>query len=194
MSHLLYLHGFLSSPKSVKAQQTLKWCEQHCPEVTLHIPQLSNYPSQVGAQLQDYLSAHPMLLHEGLKVIGSSMGGYLATWLLSQYPGRGVLVNPAVKPFELLLDYIGEHVNPYTKETFTISSSDMDALKALDVIEITEPEQFKVLLQTGDEVLDYRLAEEKYEGSVLTIEDGGDHSFVHYEDHLSSIMDFLLGR
>ncbi|MBU2977559.1 YqiA/YcfP family alpha/beta fold hydrolase [Alteromonas sp. C1M14] len=194
MSHLLYLHGFLSSPKSVKAQQTLQWCKQHLPDVTVHIPQLSNYPSQVGPQLQEYLSAHPALLEGGLKVMGSSMGGYLATWLLSHYPGRGVLINPAVKPFELLLDYIGEHVNPYTKETFTIAASDMEALKALDVAHIHEPERFKVLLQTGDEVLDYRLAEQKYAGSVLTIEQGGDHSFVQYQSHLGNIMDFLLGR
>ena len=191
MIHVLYLHGFLSSPKSVKAQQTLAWCEKHRPDITLHIPQLSNYPSQVGQQLTDYIQAHPQLTETGLRAIGSSMGGYLSTWLVEQFGGKAVLINPAVKPFELLLKYVGEHVNPYTGEPFKLVQEDMAVLKAMDSESLAAPESYKVLLQTGDETLDYRQAEEKYADSELIIEQGGDHSFTGSETHLPAIFRFL---
>ena len=77
MQHILYLHGFLSSPKSVKAQATKAYFEQHHSDVMLHIPELSNFPSQVEAQLLALIESTPALLENGLKLIGSSMGGYL---------------------------------------------------------------------------------------------------------------------
>ena len=191
MTHVLYLHGFLSSPQSVKAQETKAWCEKHRPDITLHIPQLSNYPSQVAKQLEDYLEAHPALLEEGIRAIGSSMGGYLSTWLVERFGGKAVLINPAVKPFELLLDFVGEHVNPYTNEPFTIVADDMAVLKALDTDSVADPSRYKVLLQTEDETLDYRQAEHKYAGSDLLIEQGGNHSFVGFAQHLPAIFQFL---
>ncbi len=191
VSHVLYLHGFLSSPKSVKAQQTLAWCTEHRPDITLHIPQLSNYPSKVADQLQAFLTDHPQLLENGLRVIGSSMGGYLSSWLVEQYGGKAVLVNPAVRPYELLVDYIGDHVNPYTREPFSILKDDMAVLKALEHEQLAHPENYMVLLQTGDETLDYRQARARYARSNLVIEHGGDHSFVDYDKHLPAIFEFL---
>lgn len=191
MSHVLYLHGFLSSPKSVKAQQTLAWCTENRPDTTLHIPQLSNYPSKVADQLQAFLNDHPQLLENGLCVIGSSMGGYLSSWLVEQYGGKAVLVNPAVRPYELLVDYVGDHVNPYTREPFSILRDDMAVLKALEHEQLAHPENYMVLLQTGDETLDYRQARARYARSNLIIEHGGDHSFVDYDKHLQAIFEFL---
>ena len=191
MSHVLYLHGFLSSPKSVKAQQTLAWCTEHRADITLHIPQLSNYPSKVADQLRHYLADHPQLSENGLRVIGSSMGGYLASWLVEQHGGKAVLVNPAVRPYELLADYIGEHVNPYTREPFAIYQEDMAVLKALEHEQLRQPENYMVMLQTGDETLDYRQARARYARSNLIIEHGGDHSFVDYDKHLPALFAFL---
>lgn len=192
VSHVLYLHGFLSSPKSVKAQQTLAWCTENRPDITLHIPQLSNYPSEVASQLQDYLQNNPQLQENGLHVIGSSMGGYLSSWLVEQYGGKAVLVNPAVRPYELLVDYVGEHVNPYTREPFVIVREDMALLKSLEHEQLQQPENYMVLLQTGDETLDYRQARARYACSNLIIEQGGDHSFTGFDTHLSDIFAFLL--
>ncbi len=176
MQHILYLHGFLSSPKSIKAQATKQYFEQHHSNVTLHIPELSNFPSKVEDQLISLIENTPALLENGLKLIGSSMGGYLSTFLLEKFGGKAVLINP----------------NPYSKEKFEIVESDMGVIQALEAASIKTPGNYKVLLQTEDETLDYRLAAEKYAQSHLVIEEGGDHSFVGYENHLPAIAEFLL--
>ncbi|CAD5291720.1 putative esterase [Alteromonas sp. 38] len=192
MKHVLYLHGFLSSPKSVKAQATKAYFKQHHPDVTLHIPALSNYPSQVESQLMALIKSNPALINDGLRVIGSSMGGYLSTFLIEKFSGKAVLINPAVKPYELLQGFIGEHTNPYTGEVFHIVESDIDVIEKLDAKELQHGPAYKVLLQTEDETLDYRLAETKYASSTLVVEEGGDHSFIGFENHLPAIADFLL--
>ncbi len=192
MTHVLYLHGFLSSPQSVKAQATRAWFETHRPDVTLHTPQLSNYPAKVKAQLLDLLDSQPAIREGGLKVIGSSMGGFLATWLVESFGGKAVLINPAVAPYELLKDFLGKHVNPYSGEEFELVADDMQFLRDLDSSEIRQPESYHVMLQTGDETLDYREAEHKYKASALVVEEGGDHSFTTYETHLPAVASFLL--
>lgn len=192
MSIVLYLHGFQSSPQSHKAQLTKAYVAEHFNDTSILVPQLPNSPSKIAGQVLRLISANPSLQAEGLKIIGSSMGGYLATWLVEKFGGKAVLINPAVKPYELLVNYTGFHVNPYTKERFYIHKDDMTYLRALNVREIAAPEMYKVYLQTGDEVLDYRQAEEKYAGSNLTIEQGGDHSFVGFDRHLPEIFEFLL--
>ena len=192
MKNVLYLHGFLSSPKSVKAQATKAYFEQHHPDVTLHIPALSNYPSQVESQLLALIESTPALIKDGLRVIGSSMGGYLSTFLIEKFSGKAVLINPAVKPYELLQGFIGEHTNPYTGEVFHIVESDINVIEKLDAKELRHAPAYKVLLQTEDETLDYRLAETKYASSTLVVEEGGDHSFIGFENHLPAIADFLL--
>jgi predicted esterase YcpF (UPF0227 family) len=192
MKHVLYLHGFLSSPKSVKAQATKAYFEQHHPDVTLHSPALSNYPSQVESQLLALIESTPALITDGLRVIGSSMGGYLSTFLIEKFSGKAVLINPAVKPYELLQGFIGEHTNPYTGEVFHIVESDIEVIEKLDAKELQHAPAYKVLLQTEDETLDYRLAETKYASSTLVVEEGGDHSFIGFENHLPAIADFLL--
>ena len=191
MSDVLYLHGFLSSPQSVKAQSTVQWFARNYPATTIHTPALSNYPSKVFGQLDNYISTHPQLLEDGLKIIGSSMGGYLATYLVERLGGKAVLINPAVKPYELLVDYLGEHVNPYTNEVFHLVNDDMELLKALDTQVLKTPQAYRVMLQTGDETLDYRQAQTKYAGATLMIEEGGDHSFINYTNHLPDIATFL---
>jgi len=194
MKHVLYLHGFLSSPKSVKAQATKAYFDQYHPDVSLHIPALSNYPSEVEAQLLALIEQHPSLIERGLRVIGSSMGGYLSTYLIEKFHGKAVLINPAVRPYELLRNFIGEHENPYTKERFRIVESDMAVIQKLEAVQLKRPDAYTVMLQTQDETLDYRLAEAKYAQSRLVVEEGGDHSFVGYEAHLPAMAAFLLSE
>ncbi len=186
---VLYCHGFQSSPQSAKAIQTRAWFAQHCPEVRLATPQLPVYPEQAKALLEHLLSQY-----QGwqLGFIGSSLGGYLATWLQQQYGGKAVVINPAVKPFELLEDYQMELVQPYTGEIFQLNGQHMEMLKSLDTPRVKQPENLWALLQTGDETLDYRQAAEKYQACRLTVEEGGDHGFQGYQRHLPQIADFLL--
>lgn len=193
MKTIVYLHGFLSSPQSEKAQEALDYFSAHHSECRMVIPQLPNSPDKLREAMETLITQEKLAVGEGVAVIGSSMGGYLATWLVETCGGKGVLVNPAVRPYELFQDYLGEHVNPYTQEKFELRQQDMTTIAALDTPSVRRASDYKVLLQTGDETLDYRQAEKKYQGSALTIEEGGDHRFVNFSDHLPSIAKFLLG-
>lgn len=186
---IIYLHGFLSSPQSVKAQQTRDFAQLHYPELEFVVPQLPPYPL-LTVQLLDELVARYQGCSFGF--IGSSLGGYLSTYLLEKHQGKAVLINPAVQPYKLLADYFGHHLNPYTHEEFTLEAIHTQQLAAIDTPVLEHPENYWVLLQTGDETLDYRLAEQKYQGAKLTIEQGGDHSFQHYPRFLADIFRFLL--
>jgi len=135
-------------------------------------------------------TAEPGATHQ-LGLVGSSLGGFLATWLSERYDIPAVLVNPAVRPYELLQDYIGEQVNPYTHERYQLDADDILALRTLDVPTLTHPSQFWLLQQMGDEVLDYRQAVEKFSASRQTVEPEGDHSFVGFERYCADIIQFL---
>jgi len=188
MQHLVYLHGFLSSPQSEKAQHTLAFVKKHYPSLNIHIPQL---PGDINRAIQQVDALVNTLDPKHTGYIGSSMGGYLSTYAVEKYGGKAVLVNPAVQPFELLNDYIGMHINPYTAEKFAIHSGTLATLRSIYSEKIKSPQAYKVLLQTNDETLDYRLAETKYAGANICVEQGGNHSFVDYKNHLPSIFAFL---
>ncbi|EGQ7929118.1 esterase YqiA [Vibrio vulnificus] len=194
MSHpkpslLLYIHGFNSSPLSMKANLMREYCEQHRPDIKVVVPQLPSFPQAAAECLLEIVQRHKTTHRIGL--VGSSLGGYLSTWLNAEFGFRAVVVNPAVKPYELLADYLGPQTNPYTHESYTLEARHIDELKALEVKEVANPESFWLLQQTEDEVLDYRQAVEKYVGSAQTVEEGGDHSFVGFERYPERIIHFL---
>ncbi|NTS77697.1 esterase YqiA [Catenovulum sp. SM1970] len=186
--HILYLHGFLSSPQSLKAQQTLDYITRHHPDIELIIPQLPNCPDEVKKTLDKILNRYQGSL---IGFIGSSLGGYLSTWCASKTQLPAVLVNPAAYPYILLRDYMGWHTHPYTDEKFEVTDTFNQGLVELD---IPKPGELPLwlLLQTGDETLDYKEAETKFEGCKMTIEQGGDHAFQNYQNHLPQIIEYLL--
>lgn len=185
---LLYLHGFNSSPLSIKAQQISTWLNENHPDIQIEVPRLAPYPQAAWQQIEDIIAQYP---EHQIGVVGSSLGGFLATRVNQQYGFPAVLINPAVAPFELLVDYLGENTNPYTEDVYTLEEKHIAELKALHCRELNHPETLWALLQTEDEVLDYRQAAEKYCKSKLTIEQGGDHSFVDFERHFNEILTFL---
>lgn len=199
MHHLVYLHGFLSSPQSIKAQTTLAYVKKHFPSVNVYIPQLPGDITQAVNIIDSLVNTLPI---GRTGFIGSSMGGFLSTYCIEKYGAqnettdlpKAVIINPAVEPHKLLADYVGSHVNPYTKEVFNVHQNHLNILKHLYVNKLLKPQRYKVLLQKGDETLDYKLAEKKYAASNLHIEDGGDHSFIDYGRHLPSILKFLISR
>lgn len=188
-SLLLYIHGFNSSPQSLKAELMRQYCEQHRPDIRLITPQMACYPRQAAQQLIELVEQYRHDYRIGL--VGSSLGGYLSVWLNARYGFKAVLVNPAVKPYELLMDFLGEQENPYTKQCYTLKEQHIDELKALDIQSLKTPDDFWLLQQTGDEVLDYRQAVSRFTESKQTVEQGGDHSFVGFERYLPGILDFL---
>lgn len=188
-SLLLYIHGFNSSPLSIKANLMREYCQQHRPDIKVIIPQLPCFPQLAAQLLLDIVEQYQNDYRIGL--VGSSLGGFMSTWLNSQFGFKAVVVNPAVKPYELLVDYLGEQTNPYTNETYTLETCHIDELKALDVQSIASPDAFWLLQQTEDEVLDYRQAVNKFAQSKQTVEQGGDHSFVGFERYPAKIIEFL---
>lgn len=185
---LLYLHGFNSSNLSEKARIMREYTETHRPDIKVIVPQLPCYPGETQAFLTDLMAKYP---HRQIGVVGSSLGGFLATWLHQHYGVRAVLINPAVAPYDLLQDYLGEQVNPYTQERYFLEPKHMDELKALAVGKLSEPSSLWLLQQEGDEVLDYRQAIERYQDCKQTVEPNGNHAFVDFERHCASILTFL---
>lgn len=186
---LIYLHGFNSSPLSLKAQQMAQYCATHRPDIKVIIPQLPCYPDDAQVFLEQLIVS--LNDDHQIGLVGSSLGGYLCTWLSEQFALPAVLINPAVKPYELLEGYLGEQQNPYTHVQYTLEPKHMAQLKLLDVEAITAPQRLWALLQEGDEILDYRQAAAKYAASTLTIEPNGDHSFIHFERFPAEIIQFL---
>lgn len=197
-AHILYLHGFLSSPMSAKAQQMRQYVALHFPHIQLHMPQLSGIPALAVKQATDrFIALQSAYGEQLLGVVGSSMGGFLATHLIEHvsapgYAPKAVLINPAVAPHRLFPDYIGEHTNPYSHEKFTLTQADIGAIEQRYIDHIQRPNQFQVWLQTGDEVLDYQLAQALYHASDTHIRVGGDHAYQDFSRELPAICEFLM--
>ncbi|MGR5557373.1 esterase YqiA [Vibrio fortis] len=188
-SMLLYIHGFNSSSRSHKANVMAEYCAEHRPDIKVVTPQLPSFPALAAAHLKSVVEEHKEQYQ--IALVGSSLGGYLSMWLNAHYGFKAAVVNPAVKPYELLADYLGEQVNPYTNEHYVLEEKHIDELKQLDVVSISEPSDFWLLQQTEDEVLDYRQAVAKFQGAKQTVEEGGDHSFVDFERYPQKIIEFL---
>ncbi|WP_286234992.1 YqiA/YcfP family alpha/beta fold hydrolase [Thalassotalea sediminis] len=186
-NQILYIHGFNSSPKSEKVTITQQYIDQNNVDVVMHCPQVESSPQAALVQFEKILASEPVAKWH---LMGSSLGGFFATYLAEKYGYPAVLINPAVKPFELLSDYIGEQQNPYTGEVYQVTTQHMHDLQSIYRKKISK-NRYMVMVQTGDEVLDYRQAVKKYHGNQLIVQENGDHSFVDYHKMLPQVMAFL---
>jgi predicted esterase YcpF (UPF0227 family) len=191
-SVLLYLHGFNSSPGSAKAQQMAAWVAANRPDIEVIIPAQPNTPAAAWAAIEQTLADLVARYDRGFKLgaVGSSLGGFMATRVSEQYGCRAALINPAVRPHELLCDYIGPQTNPYTNEQYQLLPAHIDELRGL-AVQVSAPERLWVLQQQEDEVLDYRKALEEYRFARLSLECGGNHAFVAFERYPAQIVRFL---
>lgn len=185
--HILYIHGFNSSPQSFKAELVKNYLIKNFPKVVLHCPQVASSPNAAIDQFETILASQPNV---SWSLIGSSLGGYFSTYLSEKYHLPAVLVNPAITPYLLLSDYIGRQVNPYTGESYLVAPEHMEHLKRLEQQKVDE-KRYLVMVQTGDEVLDYQQAVDKFHNGQLIVQNGGDHSFVNFEAMLPTITEFL---
>jgi predicted esterase YcpF (UPF0227 family) len=187
---IIYLHGFRSSPASAKAAR-LAAAVAALPAASrpsLAIPALPDRPSR-AMQLIESLATDVDPARR-LCFIGSSLGGYYATCAAERHGARAVLVNPAVRPDEDLRAHAGVQHNLYTGEAFEVTDAHFAELRALRVDRISRPERYLLLVQTGDDVLDYRDAVRFYRGAFQFVQGGGDHAFAGFDGMIDAILRF----
>lgn len=183
--HLLYLHGFNSSPQSHKAVQTREWLARCHPNITVECPLLSPYPEEAMATLEAIAAAR---VDADTLVVGSSMGGFYATWVSQTFGCKGVLINPAVRPWLGRQYLLGWQKNFHSAEEYLFEQHHIDAFARWEIDPLPTPQDLWILLQSGDEVLNYRHALDKYRDCRLTVEEGGDHAFQGFERFLPDII------
>jgi predicted esterase YcpF (UPF0227 family) len=186
---LIYIHGFNSSPASVKARLLRERLEALGRGVEFSAPTLPHRPAEAAAALDALIVRHP-----GARVVGSSLGGYYATWLAEKHGVSAVLVNPAVRPYELLRPALGVQKNLHTGKEYEFTERHLAELAALEVPAITRPERYLLMVETGDEVLDYTQAVARYRGCRQLVIEGGDHGFSDFGLHLDTVLEFCTSR
>lgn len=191
-THLLYLHGFRSSPASFKAQRMAAYVARLRAAggaLTWQCPQLPPSPTHAIELIDALARDWP---HDTLAVMGSSLGGFYATVFAERRGCRAVLINPAVEPARDLARQIGTLTawhDPALEFEFT--HSDVDALRCMRPAHLTRPERYHALIATGDEVLDWREMHARYAGSGGLLVQGSNHALSDFDEHLAGILGFL---
>jgi len=181
---LLYLHGFRSSPQSWKARLLGAALAARGESGRFHCPALSHDPAIAIAQAEQVLA-----LTGPCTLVGSSLGGFYASWLAERHGLRAVLINPAVLAALTLEAWLGPQSNLYSGERFTFTADHLASLRALEVPAIN-PDRYWLLVEEGDAVLDCRDAVRRYAGARQTVLPGGDHSFTQFPEFVPQIIEF----
>ena len=186
---ILYLHGFRSSPKSYKARVVHQRMAEMGRAAELICPQLPASPKAAMALIHTLIDRYPP--HE-LAVIGSSLGGYHATWLAEKTGCRAVLLNPAIVPLKDLDAHVGVTTAYHSDEPFEFKREYIDELADLRTGRITRPERYFLVAATGDEVLDYRDMVRHYDGARQHVIDGSDHAISEFPQYVDEVLAFCL--
>jgi predicted esterase YcpF (UPF0227 family) len=187
---LIYIHGFNSSARSFKAALVRGRMVARESGSEFACPDLDHRPTRAIAQLEALLAGEKSA---SVALIGSSLGGYYATYLAEQRGLRAALINPAVRPYEGLRAYLGPQRNLHTGMQYEFTEQHLAELRALETARIT-PEHYLLLMTTGDEVLDYRIAAAKYNGCEQVFVEGGDHGFSGFVDYVDRVLAFCGGK
>jgi len=188
-THLLYLHGFRSSPQSAKARQVAAWMQAHHSDVVWLCPQLPPSPRDALTSLMAQTRGWPK---NGMAVIGSSLGGFYATVLAERLGCPAALLNPAVNPARDLAKHLGEQTNFHDPEDrFFFREEFIAELQAMTPAAITQPERYFAVIAKGDEVLDWREMSARYAGAHLRLLEGSDHALSNFDADLPHLLHFL---
>jgi uncharacterized protein len=182
---ILYLHGFNSSPQSAKAQYLKSYLEERGRGREFVCPSLPHRPRAAVAVAEAEITRLP----GGLTLVGSSLGGFYATWLAEKHGLRAVLINPAIDPHVGLRAYLGPQQGFHGGGSYELTEEHLQEWRALFVSEV-HPERYLLLVETGDEVLDYRAAVRKYLGAEQVVVQGGDHSLASFPEQIPLVLKF----
>lgn len=189
VTHLLYLHGFRSSPQSAKARQVAARVAARHPGVTWWCPQLPASPREAMATVMDGVARWPA---GRMAVVGSSLGGFYATHVAQTRGCKAVLLNPAVDPARDLAKYIGEQTAWHDpNERFYFEPRFVDELRALAHGPVADPGRYFAVIAQGDEVLDWREMTGRYPGAHIKLLAGSDHALSDFDDHIDEVFAFL---
>ena len=182
---VVYLHGFASSSQSEKARLTSAFFARHYSHIDYTALDVPYEPVAALALIKQHIGAR-----RDVALIGSSLGGFLATCIAEQIGCRACLINPAVAPHTVLDKHLGRYYHPVLQQHFDVSREQITQLQQLMPQQLQQPQNYLLLLQSGDEVLDYRLALDYYQGATIKLREGGNHSYVGYADELNTIAHF----
>jgi len=188
-THLLYLHGFRSSPQSAKARQMAAHVARHHPAVTFWCPQLPPSPRAAMERVSEGITRWP---RGAMAVIGSSLGGFYASWVAQQAQAPSVLLNPAVHPARDLERYIGEQTAWHDPaERFYFRPEYIAELRALETQGLPPAAPEMAIIAKGDEVLDWREMATRYPQARLLLQEGGEHALTNFPEYLPAVTEFL---
>ena len=188
-THLLYLHGFRSSPNSTKAKMMRDRLSVQRPGLTLWCPQLPPSPRAAMTLVKRGIASWP---HESMAVVGSSLGGFYAAWVAERTGCRAALLNPAIFPARDLAGYIGEQSAWHSPdEKFYFRPEFVDELQALSCPSITRPDRYYALIAKGDEVLDWREMTAHYADAHVRLLEGSDHALSDFAEHIEEVLGFF---
>ncbi|MBO9329833.1 alpha/beta fold hydrolase [Achromobacter xylosoxidans] len=192
---ILYLHGFRSSPTSFKARMMADAMAARGLSAAWACPQLPPSPKEAVELALDIArrQLEGAACARALTVIGSSLGGYYATWLAEQLGCKAVLLNPAVEAARDLATQVGEHRMYHSDAPFTFLPGYVDELAAVRVARVTQPDRYFLVAATGDEVLDWREMRDRYAGCRQRIVQGSDHGLSDFERWMPEVLEFALG-
>ena len=183
---ILYLHGFNSAPQSRKAELLKRYMVERGLGDRFLCPKLPHRPLEAIALVESEITR---LAPTAVTLVGSSLGGFYATYLAETHDARAALINPAIEPQRDLESYLGLQRNLYTGEEYELTREHIAEWRRLTRT-VIHPERYLLLLETGDEVLDYRAAARKYAGAIQVVVEGGDHTFKSFPEYLPRILEF----
>jgi predicted esterase YcpF (UPF0227 family) len=183
---IVYLHGFRSSPRSRKAQMLREHLRQRGLADRYICPLLPASPRAASQLALDAARTKPS---DRVALIGSSLGGYYATWVAEQLGCRAVVLNPAIDPARDLQVHIGRQAVFFSDDEIDFRPEYIDELRALDT-RITKPERYFLIAATGDAVIDYRTMVAKYLGARQIVIEGGNHELSDFAQYVDEVLSF----
>ena len=189
---LVYLHGFNSSPRTVKGRKLAAAAAVLDEPPRVHVPALHHRPALAMRDVRAWVEANvaDRTVLTSLTFVGSSLGGFYATWLAEHYGARGIVINPSVRPASSLAAHLGPQRNLHTGEAWELTPEHFAELESLSVPSLTRMDRYFLLMRSGDELIDWRDAVARYAGAWQYVLGGGNHGWEDIDDEIPSILRF----